>query len=1320
MSRRVWLILLPLAVSFALVAGLYFWVKPKARVFVKEQIVRVINEKTPMQVELRDFNWSLFWWPRVYLQDVKLSGKTENAEIPTVEVKELSASLDLLSLFTGQISLAHIEIDQPKITMDLDPLTESQGPAKPLPLADVFQILDRIPISRLTINNLDADLFFKKKFPLAFQIHNADLQIASAKNQLKVLLRAPESVIVHEDAKFPAILETELTLTPQQLDVIGAKINAFNSVLTAEGVVTDAPRMHMSPQGQVTFNLHSDLSRAQTALAVLGKIPELSGTIQTSGTIQIDRSQTISGEVALVTKQIKIAHFDVGDLQTNATLKQNRIHAPRLQITNEAGFIDLENVIFNLGRFSSESPATVQANIRSDMVDLNELLIRLGVGDIPLEAFLHADLKCGGPVYPGTKIECQGKAGGEQFEIRSGNSLKSKIAGIESFGVNGSVTITDQMIAYDAGLQIGKTKGKSTGEIRYKNGFQISYSSPELFLSDLSYLAGLKLEGSGQISGGTKGNSHAAIFDIKLKGKNIVFEDFRLGDAEALIEYKKGHLLFSDVKGKLNKTEYFAELDVNLSNSTLIADGQIPALEINDILSVFERRFQMPVSISGNGFGQVHVEGPFDLSRLTYSLVAGLDKGEIAGEYYDHIDLQLQSKEGEVRITNSQVIKEQTRAVITGEAHPSGQVNVAIEAKNFPIENSQNLTRFSQNLFGTMDIMARVNGHVLNPLVQVIADIKTLNIDEQSFPPSTIGFKMNRARLEGTASLLGSRLISDFKIPFDDNGEFELGVVAQNWNYTTLFAFLGSGPLLKEYSANLTGNLKLHSDSGIKRATGSGTIDRLTLSRGNLSLENPQPMELNMKNGEITLSNFEVRGDNSFIAFRGKDFTLDNLGLGVDARFDMRILQVFLPFLEDLGGTLKAQMDVTGSFLEPQVAGQASINNGYVRAKGFPHAFEQVNSVAQFSQQQLIIKELKGNLGGGYFLGDGSIRFNGVGDIPLDLRARVFQSTFNVPEGFRTTGDAEISITGDWFPYLLAGTYRVTQGHISKEFQDTSGSTVLQQSAYLPKFARESTFEPITLDLDVILERNVQIKNSLMDGFISGAVTVRGTPTSPIVLGKISADKSAKLMIRERVFDVNTLNVDFNNPTELNPILYISAQTRLEEYDISMLVQGPAKSPQIRFSSVPPLPDQDIISLLALGMTSATIDRRIEASRSTEDQTGKAAAGTLAATALSSFTQRNLGFAVEYSSQYDDTKNVNVQKITISKKLSDKVKASASQLQGSRSGYEAKIQYQFNPNFSAIGSWESGDADRNTLVTDDVKPTESILGIDLDFKKEFR
>lgn len=1320
MSRRLWLILLPLAVSFVIVAGIYIWLKPKAREFVKTQIVQVVNERTPLELSLGDFNWSFFWWPRVYLEDVRLSGKPGEEQIPTVTIKQASASLDLLSLFAGQISLAHIEIEDPSVQLDLDPLMTSTGPAKPLPLDGLFQLLDQIPISRLTVKNLSADLVSKKKLEMDIQVRHADIQMASGKNRLKVLLLAPDSTVIHNNVRFPAIVETELQLTPQQLDIVGLKLNAFNSILTANGVVTNASRIHLNPQGKATFTLHSDLSRVQTALSGFGKMPELSGLVQSSGSLQIDRAQTISGDISLVTKQIKIDHFDVGDLQTSATLTKNKIHAEKFQITNEAGFIDLSDVVFDLGHFSSEAPATVKARIHSDMIDLNELLIRLGVGDIPLEAFLNADLNCEGPVYPGTKIQCSGQAGGEQFEVRSGDSLKNKIAGLEKFGVDGSVTITDHAISYDANLEIGQTKGKSTGEIGYKTGFSINYNSPSLYLSDLSYLAGLKLEGSGQISGSTKGDSDSAVFDIKLKGKDLHFEDFYLGDAEGLISYKRGHLFFSDLKGRLNNSEYFAELDVNLLKSTLEADGQMPALEVNDLLLAFNRLFKMPVSISGNGFTQVHAEGPFDLSKLSYSVIAGLNKGQVAGEYYDRIDLQLQSKDGEVRLTDSQVIKEQTKAIISGEAHPNGQINVAIEAKDFPIENSQNLTRFSQNLFGTMDIMARVNGHVRDPQVQVITDIKTLNIDEQSFPPSTLGFKINRSSLEGTASLLGSRLIADFKIPLNETGEFDLGILAQNWNYTTLFAFLGSGSILKEYSANLTGNLKLHSDSGIRHATGSGTIDRLALGRGSLHLENPLPMELNMKNGEITLENFELKGDNSVVALRGQNFTLDQMGVDVDARFDMRLLQVFLPFLEDLGGTLKAQMNVSGKILEPQVSGQASIANGYVRAKGFPHAFEQVQASAQFSQQQLIIKELKGNLGGGYFQADGSLRFNGFGDVPLDLRARIYQSTFNIPDGFRTTGDAEVSISGDWFPYLLSGSYRVTQGHISKEFQDTSGATVLQQSAYLPKFARESSFEPVTLDLDVILERNVQIRNSLMDGPISGAVTVRGTPTSPVILGKITADKSAKLLIRERIFDVNTLNVEFNNPSELNPILYISAQTRLEEYDISMLVQGPAKDPQIRFSSVPPLPDQDIISLLALGMTSATIDRRIEASKSSEDQTGKAAAGTLAATALSSFTQKNLGFAVEYSSQYDDTKNVNVQKITISKKLSEKVKASASQLQGSRSGYEAKIQYQFNPNFSAIGSWESGDVDRNTLVTDDVKPTESILGVDLDYKKEFR
>ena len=59
-------------------------------------------------------------------------------------------------------------------------------------------------------------------------------------------------------------------------------------------------------------------------------------------------------------------------------------------------------------------------------------------------------------------------------------------------------------------------------------------------------------------------------------------------------------------------------------------------------------------------------------------------------------------------------------------------------------------------------------------------------------------------------------------------------------------------------------------------------------------------------------------------------------------------------------------------------------------------------------------------------------------------------------------------------------------------------------------------------------------------------------------------------------------------------------------------------------------------------------------------------------------------------------------------------------MRGEQRSTEVKLQYDINQSISAVGSWESREATESNSVNSTQKNSESILGLDLEFKKEFR
>jgi len=87
--------------------------------------------------------------------------------------------------------------------------------------------------------------------------------------------------------------------------------------------------------------------------------------------------------------------------------------------------------------------------------------------------------------------------------------------------------------------------------------------------------------------------------------------------------------------------------------------------------------------------------------------------------------------------------------------------------------------------------------------------------------------------------------------------------------------------------------------------------------------------------------------------------------------------------------------------------------------------------------------------------------------------------------------------------------------------------------------------------------------------------------------------------------------VDFINPSVTTPVLNVSVNTTIQQYNIQMRMWGPADHLHTNYASDPALPPADIINLVALGKTS-------EAQASNPTAPGALGAESLVASQVSS------------------------------------------------------------------------------------------------------
>lgn len=1323
MKRVFWILLTPLAIFLALWAVGSTYLAPRLEAWTLQKIQSYSEESLPVSIRANKLSLR-FLRPSIALEGIEIRGKKDLQEaLPLIKVAGVRAYVDMFHLLGGRLTLSAVVAESPEAEINIDPFLKKDTPPEELPMDEIFAVLEKIPLNRIFLQNVRTHVY-SKKLKLDVVVDSGDLLLTNMGKNLTAKTNLPDlRVKLERVGEFGGSLDSHLYLTRQSLRIIQLGLRLGKSEVVARGELTPFAKITLRPAGVLDMTAKIDLSDIYTEVKRLRpdvKMPTIGGELITDVDLKFDGIENLKAHGEVSTRSVVMDKFELGDARIQGEYANGAIQLSEINVNHPAGEATLTKTVLELdGNYGFKSHVDVKS------LDLHKLFQSLDLASVPVGLDLEGQLPCEGQVRPFFQLTCSNVTlKGQNLWVKTEMNPKTPdLVTIDSMSAKGQVQVTTQKVTYAASVTLGASAGTSDGVIDFDTGFKINYKTNKLDLAHVRNLANLKLEGSTSIEGSTSGDSNAAIFDMKLNARNFVFEDYALGNLITHLKYRKGHLLFEDVAGAVNKTQYLGELDVNLNNNSLTGEFTAPTADLADIALVFDRIYRFPLPVQGTGSARAQVEGPLDFWKLNYKLESVFKTPVIGPETFNQLTFNASATGGNIKADKILLQRGGSTLSMQGGISSERIMNLYADGKNWRLEESNFISKINSNILGNMNFAVEFKESVMNPQVLLKGAITDTLFEDQEIPNSNLVLRINRDGLSGQMSLFGSRVQGDFQIPMEKGRTpLMIKMTTNNWNYSTVLGLIGGANLASEYSSSLTSSVDLRSDQGdIFKATGKIHIEEFSLKRGPLSFTNNGPIDISADQGVGTIKNFNLQGPGTSIQIRGQSFTAERLGLGVTGNADLRLMQIFTPFLEDMGGPVKIAANISGSVMKPEILGSANASNTFVKIKGFPHPLERVSADVVFSQSRIMINAIKGQIAGGSLAGEGSVVINGIRDFPTSIRIRLDGVTMNVPDKVRSSGNADLLFSGRWFPFTLSGTYQINNALVEKEFTEDSGGVVgVKQSQYLPKVLREGRFEPILLDLQILLSRNIAIKNSLIDGAVSGQLQVKGPPENPVLLGKISTEKRSKIIFKDRVFEIQSGVIDFNDPDEINPNLYISAISRINDYDITLLAQGPSKNLTIHLNSVPPLSEQDIISVIALGVTSSAMDQNLQ-SRQQAEQLGVEIGGAVLAKPINKQLESTLGLNLSVTSQYDSTRNISVPKITLSRRLSEKMKVSGSRPVGDAQSYDIKLEYILNTNITAIGSFESrGSAEESSNVQSTQQETQSIFGLDLEFKREFK
>jgi translocation and assembly module TamB len=95
---------------------------------------------------------------------------------------------------------------------------------------------------------------------------------------------------------------------------------------------------------------------------------------------------------------------------------------------------------------------------------------------------------------------------------------------------------------------------------------------------------------------------------------------------------------------------------------------------------------------------------------------------------------------------------------------------------------------------------------------------------------------------------------------------------------------------------------------------------------------------------------------------------------------------------------------------------------------------------------------------------------------------------------------------------------------------------------------------------------------------------LRGTVATPSLLGSVSITEGSATIAGTR-YDLQRGEITFTNPVRIEPSIDLNATARVEDYDITLGLHGTPAKLDVSYRSDPPLPEADVVALLALGRT---------------------------------------------------------------------------------------------------------------------------------------
>ncbi len=317
-------------------------------------------------------------------------------------------------------------------------------------------------------------------------------------------------------------------------------------------------------------------------------------------------------------------------------------------------------------------------------------------------------------------------------------------------------------------------------------------------------------------------------------------------------------------------------------------------------------------------------------------------------------------------------------------------------------------------------------------------------------------------------------------------------------------------------------------------------------------------------------------------------------------RIDLSRFSSLVAAARKISGTVTGNVEVAGQVGKPAIKGRIDLTGAGIEMKdeGIPPITGAGASV-DLALDKITLRDLKATVAGGSLKGGGSLAIDQGKPGALDFRVSGNHLLLKRDDSLIVRANADLRLAGTLEKADLTGSVSVVDSLFYRDIELLPIGTpfTAPAAASLPKIdapakSGEAVPEPFRnwgINVAVRTANPFLIRGNLATGRVDINLKVGGT------FGKPAPDGEVKISDFQAALPFSTLRVKsgkvvFNPANGLDPVLEIRGTAEPRPYRVSVFVYGNASNPQLVLTSNPPLPDNEIMTLLATGTTTTGLE----------------------------------------------------------------------------------------------------------------------------------